>query len=154
MDGTAHLVTGAALGRRLHPVLALAAGLASHIVLDAIPHWNYTGWRPYSDAMLADAIVGSVLVIAIALAAPRPWGALVGAAGGIFPEVERMLTQQRYDIFHRMGIDLSWRETEIGPPWGLVTQAAVVLIALMIGLRLSRDRRHANPGRGGARAGR
>ncbi len=133
MDATPHLVAGAAVGRRLHPAVGFAVGLASHVVLDAIPHWNYTGWRPFSPVMIAEGLVGGMLALAIAWRAPRPWGALAGAVGGIAPELERMLLGHSADIFQRMGY--RYDAAEIGPPWGLVTQVAVVLAALAIGLR-------------------
>lgn len=136
MDATPHLVVGAAVGRRVHPVLGFAAGLVSHVVLDAIPHWNYTGWKPFSPVMVADGLVGVVLVLAIAWAAPRPWGALAGAAGGIAPELERIVFGHDLDIFRRLG--LRFPGSEIALPWGLVTQIGVVLVALAVGLRRPR----------------
>jgi hypothetical protein len=136
VDATPHLVVGAALGRRLHPALGFAAGFISHVVLDAIPHWNYTGWRPFSPLMVADGLVGGLLALAIARHALRPWGALAGAVGGIAPELERMLMGHPVDVFQRMGYKFD--AAEIGLPWGLVTQIGVVLVALAIGLRRSR----------------
>lgn len=97
MDATPHLVVGAALGRRLHPVLGFAVELPSHVVLDAIPHWNYTGWNRSLQIMMADGLVGGLLALA------------------------------KYDA------------AEIGPPWSLVTQIGVVLVALAIGLRRARQ---------------
>lgn len=137
MDATAHLVVGAALTRRMSPPLGFVVGLASHAVLDAIPHYNYTGWRPFSPIMVVDVAIGVSLALAIALMAPRPWGALAGSAGGIFPEVERALTGHRYDLFQRL---FGFPNSDTGLPWGLVTQIAVTVIALAIGLRVQRRR--------------
>ncbi len=136
MDATAHLVVAAALGRRMHPVLAFAVGIASHAVLDAIPHYNYTGWEPFSPVMVLDVALGACLAAAIALRAPRPWGVLAGAAGGAFPDVERVLSGHEYSFLRRPPLLLSHRD--IGLPWGLVTQAAVTVLALVFGLWLPR----------------
>ncbi len=127
MDATPHLVVGAALGRRMHPLLAFAVGVASHAVLDAIPHYHYTGGESFSPVTVLDVAVGACLGVLIALAAPRPWGALAGAAGGIFPDVERVFSGREYNFLpHR----------DIGLPWGLVTQVAVTVLALALALRL------------------
>ena len=43
MTLTTHAIFGAGLASLVpeHPVIAFAAGFASHFVLDAIPHWDY-----------------------------------------------------------------------------------------------------------------
>jgi hypothetical protein len=45
---TNHVLAGATIGRRLggHPVLAFAAGVASHFVMDACPHWGTAATGP------------------------------------------------------------------------------------------------------------
>jgi hypothetical protein len=121
-------------------VLAFGLGFVSFVALHAIPHWNYTGWRSYSPIMVADVAVGTILALAIAIGAPRPWGALAGTVGAAFPLAERILTGQRYDLFHRWW-GIQFPGTEIGPPLGLYTQVAVVVLALLVGLRLPRGRR-------------
>ena len=39
----AHAIVGAAISSQIpnHPITALAAGIASHFAIDAIPHWDY-----------------------------------------------------------------------------------------------------------------
>lgn len=147
MDATPHLVVGAALTRRMNPLLAFVVGVASHAVLDAIPHYNYTGWRPFSPIMVVDVAVGAALAMAIAVMAPRPWGALAGAAGGIFPDVERALSGQRYNFLQRPPLEIP--QSEIGLPWGLITQIIVTVIALMVAFRSRSERRPAPTFKGG-----
>ena len=40
---TTHAIVGGALASLFptHPITAIAAGFASHFVIDAIPHWDY-----------------------------------------------------------------------------------------------------------------
>lgn len=133
MDATPHLVVGAALGRKMHPVLALAVGVLSNAAIDYIPHTNYTGWQPFTTAMVVDVLIGGMLVMAIAALAPRPYGAWAGALGGALPEIERIVTGYAKDFLGRPPFSIP--QTEIGPPLGYVTQAAVVALALLFALR-------------------
>ena len=45
---TNHVLSGALIGRSLErrPVVAFAVGVASHLVLDAVPHWGCDTRRP------------------------------------------------------------------------------------------------------------
>ncbi len=131
MDATPHLVFGAALGMRVrNPLLAFAVGVASHACLDLIPHANYTGWRPVSPALVLDVAVAVGLSLLIARLSPSPTSALAGAAGAAFPDVERVLGGHPKDFLQRPPIGLA--QNEIPPPWGLLTQAAVVAVALWL----------------------
>lgn len=131
MDATPHLAFGAALGMRVRsPLLAFALGVGSHAVLDLIPHFNYTGWRPVSPALVADVAVAAGVALLIARIAPRPWGALAGATGAAFPDVERVLMGHAKDFLQRPPLGL--HQNEIPPPWGLVTQAAVIILSLFL----------------------
>lgn len=132
MDATAHLVAGAAAASRTrNPLWALLLGLATHPLLDAIPHANYTGWRPFSWAMVADVIIGGLLVLAVVLRRRHPV-ALLGAAGGVLPVIERYVSGEFKDVFARPPLLIP--EHEIGPPLGLLTQALVVAVSLWVSL--------------------
>jgi len=131
MDATPHLTFGAALGMRVrNPFVAFALGVASHAVLDAVPHFNYTGWRPISPALVADVAVAACAALLIVRIAPRPWGALAGAAGAAFPDVERVLGGHAKDFLQRPPFGL--HQNEIPPPWGLLTQAAVIVLSIVL----------------------
>lgn len=119
-----------------NPLVAAGVGLASHLALDVIPHFNYTGWRPFSPELAADVVVAACLALLVVRAAPRPWGAVAGAAGAAFPEIERVLAGQAKDLFQRP--PFGFPQGEIPPPWGLLTQAAVVAVALGLAWRWRR----------------
>ncbi|MDR7544445.1 MAG: hypothetical protein QN120_09395 [Armatimonadota bacterium] len=145
MDATAHLVAGAAAGSRVrHPLLALLAGVGTHAALDVIPHYNYTGWRTASPILVLDVLVGMALAGLVAARSARPDCAVAGAAGGVLPAVERLLTGQYRDFLRRPPLSLP--EFETVPAWGILTQLLVVGVALLVGMR-------GLPRRGGLRAG-
>jgi hypothetical protein len=137
MDATAHLVAGAAAGGRVrYPVVALALGVGTHALLDIIPHYNYTGWRPVSGALVADAVAGLILAGLVVARSPHAASATAGAAGGILPAVERLVTGQFRDFLRRPPLNLP--EFEIAPPWGVLTQLLVVVVALYVAMRQPR----------------
>ncbi len=88
VDATAHLIAGAAAGGRVrHLPGALLVGIGTHALLDAIPHYNYTGWRTLSGILVGDVVLGLTLALLIALRSARPACVLAGAAGGLLPAV-------------------------------------------------------------------
>ena len=89
---TNHVLSGALIGRALErrPVAAFAVGVASHLVLDAVPHWGCDKHGPGgADEFLAmarrDGLLGLAAMAAATLVATRPSrtatvAAMVGAA--------------------------------------------------------------------------
>jgi hypothetical protein len=69
---TNHVLSGAligALARR--PAAAFAAGVASHFVLDAVPHWGCWGsYRRFLQAAVPDGLIGLAALGAFTAAAP------------------------------------------------------------------------------------
>lgn len=92
MHWTTHIVTGAALGFITgRPLPALAVGVASHVALDAAPHFD-----PDHDlGYVLDSAVGLVILAGMARSAalertdPRH-AAVAGAVGGALPDVEHL----------------------------------------------------------------
>jgi hypothetical protein len=90
---TNHVLSGAligALARR--PGLAFAAGVASHFVLDAIPHWGDWGSRhrflhvAVRDGLASLAVMG---VLTAAAPADRRLAVLAGMAGAALPDADK-----------------------------------------------------------------
>ena len=76
---TNHVLAGALIGRALErrPVAAFAVGLASHLVLDVVPHWGCDTSRPGgADQFLAmarrDGLLGLSAMAAATLVATKP----------------------------------------------------------------------------------
>jgi hypothetical protein len=97
MIGTAHLFAGAALGKALRrPWLAFPAAVASHIVLDSIPHlgphslFGVEGQGPQRGeyAMAAiDVSLGIPLVLWAVGRGPLRWVMVGGAFFGCLPDL-------------------------------------------------------------------
>jgi hypothetical protein len=90
---TNHVLSGAligALARR--PLPAFAAGVASHFVLDAVPHWGDWGSRRrFLRVAVADGLVSLAVAGAVAAATPserRP-AVLAGMAGAALPDLDK-----------------------------------------------------------------
>jgi hypothetical protein len=90
---TNHVVSGAligALARR--PLPAFAAGVVSHFVLDAVPHWGDWGSRRrFLRVAVADGLVSLAVAGALAAASPserRP-AVLAGMAGAALPDLDK-----------------------------------------------------------------
>lgn len=86
-----HLLTGAAIGAvASDPTAAFAMGVASHVVLDILPHQDYRNRL----ALVADLLLaaGATAFIARHLTARERLLVIAGAAGAIMPDVEHLDT--------------------------------------------------------------
>ncbi len=82
---SSHLVVGATVGLVTgHPVKAFIAGLASHIMLDLIPHHDHekVGY------CIADVVGSTVLFVIWAVGTQPGWSIIVGAIAGVVPDLE------------------------------------------------------------------
>lgn len=150
---TPHILTGAAIGVATgNPLLGFLGGLASHFVLDAIPHtdpgtWHFEEPLPFKiderdlTAAFIDLVIAAVLLVWLAgnapIAAAAPLAAMFGA---ILPDIfvvsllfwPRLVTVpgfSHYDKFNRM---LQAHSTAKPHQWalGILTQVAVTVGAV------------------------
>jgi len=90
---TNHVLSGAligALARR--PLPALAAGVASHFALDAVPHWGDWGSRRrFLRVAAADGLISLAVAGAIAAVSPadRRSAVVAGMAGAALPDLDK-----------------------------------------------------------------
>jgi hypothetical protein len=90
---TNHVLSGAligALSRR--PLPAFAAGVASHFVLDAVPHWGeWVSIRQFLRVAVADGLVSLAAMGTLAALAPaerRP-AVVAGMTGAALPDIDK-----------------------------------------------------------------
>jgi hypothetical protein len=90
---TNHVLSGAligALARR--PVPAFTIGVASHFVLDAVPHWGeWGGRRRFLRVAVSDGLVSLAVMSALTALSPpdRRMAVLAGMAGAALPDVDK-----------------------------------------------------------------
>jgi hypothetical protein len=90
---TNHVLSGALIGAvARRPLPAFAAGVASHFVLDAVPHWGDWGSpRRFLRVAVPDGLVSLALIGAFAAAAPpeRRLAVVAGMAGAALPDADK-----------------------------------------------------------------
>ena len=90
---TNHVLSGAligALARR--PLPAFTIGVASHFVLDAVPHWGeWGGRRRFLRVAVSDGLVSLAVMSAFTALSPpdRRMAVLAGMAGAALPDVDK-----------------------------------------------------------------
>ena len=151
-----HAVVGAAIATLLprDPVLVFAAGVASHFVIDAIPHWDYPmrgisigrsqvgairlNGALFRDACLIalDACAGLALAIWLFAQSAPIWIIMIAALAAMLPDPlqvvhrlyphEPLRTLQRFHEWMHTDRKLGWR---IGVGSQVAFSAAIVVLA-------------------------
>ncbi len=151
---TTHAIVGGALASLFpsHPIVAVAAGFASHFAIDAIPHWDY----PLRSIMVAqgrrnqlklgrlllqdvgligfDACAGLALAIGLFATAATFAVIVLGALAAMLPDPlqfvhslhphEPLVTLQR---FHR------WMHTKRRLDWPIGVSSQIIFAAVVVG---------------------
>jgi hypothetical protein len=90
---TNHVLSGALIGAAVRkPLPAFAVGVASHFVLDAVPHWGDWGDRQrFLRIAVADGLAGLAAIGVVAAATPpeRRLAVLAGMAGAAVPDLDK-----------------------------------------------------------------
>jgi len=90
---TNHVLSGALIGALAgRPLPAFAAGVASHFVLDAVPHWgDWDSQRRFLRVAVPDGLISLATMGAIAAAAPadRRLAVLAGMTGAALPDIDK-----------------------------------------------------------------
>lgn len=146
---TNHILAGAVIGLVIEqPVIAITAALASHFVMDALPHFGYPGNRGYGEALkhrlsygvAIGTMLTSAAVIAF-LAYHREWLALGAGLAAAAPDCLGFYSYAKYekygkraegvlDVIHvKFHRAIQWCER----PWGAwVEIGAMVLLATVL----------------------
>ena len=89
---TNHVLSGALIGAVVRrPAGAFAVGVASHFVLDAVPHWGNWGRGRFLRVAVPDGLTGLAAIGAFAAIAPpeRRLAVLAGMAGAALPDIDK-----------------------------------------------------------------
>ena len=108
---TNHVLSGALVGRVARgPVSAFGLGVASHFVLDAIPHWGGRDIRDIMGIAVTDGLVGlAAMAGVVAITAPEDrLRVLAGMSGACLPDLDKPAVvffgrspfPARFDLFH------------------------------------------------------
>lgn len=129
MKGTTHALVGAVVGALVgSPIPAAVCGMASHALLDLVPHDDPERLGPvFLDAAAALA------VLALGILAGSP-GFVGGALGGVLPDVENVpdLVVKRWRPTMRWPkvFPSHWHEHQAPAPSARRIEPAVMLLAL------------------------
>lgn len=136
MTATAHALVGGAIASSFsNPALGLSLALASHPLLDMIPHWDFgKGWR---DKNKITFMVEGVFDLSIGLISSYIiFGQFLDLGyflTVVFASLVFDLLQVPYWLFNMRIPPFSWAyqiqskiDRTAKPPWGIVTQAATV----------------------------
>ena len=136
---TNHVLSGAVTGAVVRrPVPAFLAGVASHFVLDALPHWGTAEHERFLRVAVADGLTGLAAMAALTAAARpgRRAAVLAGMAGAALPDLDKPAElwfgispwPRPVDSFHR------WIQDEQPDRLGLETMAATLLAVSAVAL--------------------
>ncbi len=145
MTATAHAAIGVSLAALIpNPVIGLPIAICSHIICDLIPHWDAgthfeekTSGQLFEEAVL-DVIVSSIVTLVLLLFLFPNIGIVYGGSMVLASQLFDYLAAPYY-MFNMKFPPFSWiflfqkaTNTRLDKPWGIVTQAAVVLFLLII----------------------
>lgn len=131
---TVHAFSGLALGTLapLGVVLTIVCALILHLVLDLVPHWDYTRDRRRILWAALDVGFAAAVVIALALALDLPRVAILAAVVSALPDLDVFDAVLPGPARHRW-FPSHWRRFPHGharPPFGVSIQAVVALGSL------------------------
>jgi hypothetical protein len=89
---TNHVLSGALIGLACRgPGTAFAAGVASHFVLDTVPHWGDVEFDEMVPVGVKDGLTGLAAMGLVLAATPRHRRArvLAGMSGAAFPDLDK-----------------------------------------------------------------
>lgn len=90
---TNHVLSGALIGAVVRrPIAAFGVGVASHFVLDMVPHWG--DWRTRRDFLsvaVPDGLAGLAAIAAFTAISPgdRRLAIMAGMAGAALPDIDK-----------------------------------------------------------------
>lgn len=147
MTATSHAVLGTIIAAKFgNPALAVPIALLSHIVADAIPHWDVAtngkgkGDKKVQEKAIVDVVLGFVIsFILIQLFFPGLnllYAFLIIIASQLFDwlTMPYYLFNSRNKFSHAIYKFQKRFDNELDKPWGIVTQTAFLITMLILAL--------------------
>lgn len=142
MTATAHALVGGAIAAAIpNPAIAIPLALASHPVLDMIPHWDFGwGWRNKSRALfLAEGIFDLTIGLVSSYLIFGAHTNLFYLLTVIFASLMFDLLMVPYWFFNWRFPPFSWAylvqshiNSKAKLPWGIFTQAITVMGVILV----------------------
>ncbi len=131
-----HATSGLALGAALHAPLWLLLPLALvlHVVLDLVPHWDYTRVRYRNLAAVADVLASFVIFVAGYLAFGFSGAMILAGAVSAVPDLDVLNSLLPYEQRIRW-FPSHWSRFPhgtAGPALGIAIQAAILAASALI----------------------
>lgn len=153
MTATGHALIGIALAAAIpNPWIGIPTAIISHIAADAFPHWD-TGtnmpWNnPKSKKTKKRFVIESFIDLGISLVLPLILLMLLFPTVNIMYGYAMVIAAQGFDWGSAPYVFLKWRfapftwfiaaqksfDHRLDKPWGIIGQAAIILILLSIAL--------------------
>ncbi|EKE00230.1 MAG: hypothetical protein ACD_22C00072G0013 [uncultured bacterium] len=152
---TPHTLVGVALGMAIsNPILAIPASFASHFIGDLVPHWDFyskttkeqriRGWRPL--ALMFDLGIGIAVGVTATLYAlwvlhDQNMALRIFACGvaAVLPDVleaPHIYMHEDWEFLKPLYRLQSRLQFQAPLPWGLLTQAVVMVVSFLTIVRL------------------
>ncbi len=135
-----HVTAAAAIVTLIpNPLVSLPLALASHVILDTIPHWNWSPGKTMAGrlASVNDGFLAIIMTLLLAWHMDKSWVVLAAGFLSMIPD----LIQAPYHFFHWQPKWLSsfvdWERRRQKWPWmkpwmGILTQVIVFVISMAI----------------------
>ncbi|MDP3988376.1 MAG: hypothetical protein Q8P80_04510 [Candidatus Levybacteria bacterium] len=145
MTATGHAILGTVIAAKIgNPALAVPIAIASHLVMDFVPHWDTaTNARKKSrKRLISDSFIDVSLGFLISLLLLK----------FLFPQTNVLyafliiFSSQAFDWFMAPYYFFRWKifkwaytfqkkfDRELDKPWGIITQTGVVLFVIIIAI--------------------
>lgn len=148
MTATNHVVTGALIAAAVRqPYLAVPLALASHVVMDAMPHFGWHGpknGKIFMAILGADMFCASLVLLALLLSHPAGWLLMVACAIAAaspdllwlyyLPYELRHGHAKRYNIVGRFLARIQWAEWQSWPGFAIELAWLVLTTKLLLGV--------------------
>jgi hypothetical protein len=143
MTATSHAIVGTVIAAKVgNPALAIPIALASHVILDAIPHWDTI---TNGNAKNAQKLINTIIDFAVSLILSWVILVLLFPQTSIYYAFFIIIVAQLFDWltmpYKFFGIKpfFIWIykfqklfDRKLDKPWGIITQVATIIAILII----------------------